>query len=652
MKYVLGILLFTHYVIWAQFTLSGSTITHSGTNTVVSSTTISGTTKSTVNGKVTVFDFGGKTLVANGTINLADGVAFHNFILSNTSTGTINAGVEQSNPSDYKYNYGVDMLSVSNSSDINSAVKINIYGQSAYFNSNFLVISSTTVEWKYARVHLDGRLDLRGSGHVVENSHIIITGAFPNANFVVSNAGSWIGNVVDAEDTNSYFALSTGTATGTYNYSDITLLTGQNLVSYGASSTNVILNLTNFSGGTSYTLDSTTTSGIRNFTLQLNQGFKDTVQDDAFNVIEGAKVFLDGGSGTTQSINTNTQGIAEQTFLYHKNVVSGGSPSTTNYISGSTISKRVYAYAYQISQEQVVDVRTAKRDESLIGLLNDPNISEATKATVDAYTEIDNLDKLYDRAKSWKIEDSNLGYPSGGALLVTANNMSTVLDLGNHDLVIDASAASAFAVDKINGVITIKASTLFVGSRFNGVKTTGTISTANGATIEHGYEDSTGINKYFHLDWVRNVALDVSVENLDDTSKIVNGVSATKTYKGHFVMPNPAPTAGVEMQLDSPGGFRMYQEIFPEADLNFTRTNITLTVSEERQTEMLFLTRKLLQKSEGINEALTGNTPSITDNTTITTSAAGATNENQVAILQLLRRIMKKVSANKEALEN
>ena len=34
-------------------------------------------------------------------------------------------------------------------------------------------------------------------------------------------------------------------------------------------------------------------------------------------------------------------------------------------------------------------------------VLADSNITEASKATVDAYTEIENLDKLYDRAKAW-----------------------------------------------------------------------------------------------------------------------------------------------------------------------------------------------------------------------------------------------------------
>ena len=61
------------------------------------------------------------------------------------------------------------------------------------------------------------------------------------------------------------------------------------------------------------------------------------------------------------------------------------------------------------------------------------------------------------------------------------------------------------------------------------------------------------------------------------------------------------PANGIEVQVDTPTGFRMFQETFPEDDLSFVRLTIRLTASEERQIEMLFLTRKLLQKSEGIN---------------------------------------------------
>jgi hypothetical protein len=283
-------------------------------------------------------------------------------------------------------------------------------------------------------------------------------------------------------------------------------------------------------------------------------------------------------------------------------------------------------------------------------LPTDTNISQTTKATVDAYTEIDDLDKLYDRAKSWKVDSGNVEHPSINALLISASGAT--LDLDDHDLVIDASAASAFAVDKTNKKITIKAATLAMGNTFTAIKTTGTISTANGATIEFGYEDSTGKNKFVHLDWGDNVAQNVTVTNLDNSNALINNVSATKTYKGHFVMPSPAPTNGIRVEVKTPAGYTVFQDTFPEDDLNFIRLDVTLTASEERQIEMLFLARKILQKSEGINEALTGTTPSITDNSTTTNTTSNATNENQVAILQLLQTVLNKVSANREAMQN
>jgi hypothetical protein len=57
-------------------------------------------------------------------------------------------------------------------------------------------------------------------------------------------------------------------------------------------------------------------------------------------------------------------------------------------------------------------------------------------------------------------------------------------------------------------------------------------------------------------------------------------------------MPDPAPSSGIQVEIASTSGFLLFQEIFPEYDLNFIRTDITLNASEERQIEMLFLTKK------------------------------------------------------------
>lgn len=111
-------------------------------------------------------------------------------------------------------------------------------------------------------------------------------------------------------------------------------------------------------------------------------------------------------------------------------------------------------------------------------LVTDDSITETTKATVDAYTSINSLDQLYDRAKSWFVDNLALAFPSFGVQPVSANG--NVVSLGNRNIVIDATAATAFAINTGTNTITVKTSDLAVGSKFIELLTTGTISFANG----------------------------------------------------------------------------------------------------------------------------------------------------------------------------
>jgi hypothetical protein len=111
----------------------------------------------------------------------------------------------------------------------------------------------------------------------------------------------------------------------------------------------------------------------------------------------------------------------------------------------------------------------------------DENIT-ASEATALAYTELDTLDKLYDRAMAWKCEsDANAQYPTLSVQLATGSG--TVLDFGSINIVIDGTAASAFAVNTETNTITIKSTTLQKGTKFSAIKTTGTVilGTASGA---------------------------------------------------------------------------------------------------------------------------------------------------------------------------
>lgn len=462
------------------FSLSGNIITQTGTDTITAADSIAGTTKQLVNELVTVFDFGDNILLYEGVINIDDGVAFHNIQISNSSSGVLNCGVDRPNPTDYKYNYGIDILSIQNRARLNLSTPFNIYGQSVFINSERFSNTSSDMEWKYARVHGNTRVDLIGAGYLVENTHFIITGTFPNAHFVRSNASSWNNNIIDAEDTNSYFALSTNTRAGIYNFDNIELLTNQALIGYGSATVDAILNLSNVSSGLDYILDVTATTSTRNFTLQLNHSFDDIVQDANFSTIADARVFLDGGSGTVQIENTDAQGRASQVFRYQNNVVSSGVSAITNFVSGNIIFKRIISYNHLPSSQEIIDIRSSSGNESITTLLTDQSISNLDQVSVAAYTDIINAQTFYDRAKSYLVDN----YAGEAEVFISRNG--NAIDLKGLDLIIDASAADVFDFD--GSTITIRSSS------YSGlITTTGTVTLVNGAVQSGGIIDANGI---------------------------------------------------------------------------------------------------------------------------------------------------------------
>lgn len=321
-------------------------------------------------------------------------------------------------------------------------------------------------------------------------------------------------------------------------------------------------------------------------------------------------------------------------IIWRKHTASGTNEQVITKRANTNIRMRLEGY-------EDLDLSYSEYNQA-INYLN-PRVVDANYSNTGTITEISSLDELYDKLRVWLAD--NLGTDN----FLSVNGLT--IDLDDYNLILDKTASNLYTVNTSSKTITFKADTLVIGDKFTSISTTGSITTQNSAVIEFGYEDNTGINKFVHLDWNQNTTQDVSVKNLSTNTSIVNSVSSTEIYKGHFLMPDPAPSSGIQVEIASTSGFLLFQEIFPEDDLNFIRTDINLNASEERQIEMLFLTKKLLQKSESINEVISGTTPNITDNTTVTNSNAAATNENQVAILQLLERILNKVSANREAFE-
>ena len=329
----------------------------------------------------------------------------------------------------------------------------------------------------------------------------------------------------------------------------------------------------------------------------------------------------------------------------------------------------IYSYGYQPATASP-ELRGAGVKESNQVLVVDNNISQSDKSTVDAYTEIETLDKLYDRAISWKIDNVGEEYPTIGTQLVSSSGDS-MLDLGEHNLVVDATATAAFAVDTASKTITIKANSLTAGSKFTSITTTGTVTTQNSALINHGYiEDDNGSeerNIYINFNWLTGQNYDIDITDLDAGSAIgTTYTDQSSPFRQTFISPTPQNGAiNVEIKLtDTSDGTTYTYNLVDANELAFNLTTqnfaISLAPTIEAQHETLFMAQKLLQKTESLSAALApGNTtvPAISATPTITvTSTTGdsetVSKQNQDAIEDLLKRVLQKATANEASVNS
>jgi len=147
-----------------------------------------------------------------------------------------------------------------------------------------------------------------------------------------------------------------------------------------------------------------------------------------------------------------------------------------------------------------------------VSLVTDILITQTTKATVDAYSTIDDALELYDRAKSYWYDN----YDSETSTIVSRSGAQIVLTA--VDLVIDATAGSAFAYSATgDGTITIKSSTFTGGA----TATTGEVTLDNGATIEGGT---------FDCDVYLNSAQDLTDITITGDLRIDTSANSTLTF--------------------------------------------------------------------------------------------------------------------------
>lgn len=208
-----------------------------------------------------------------------------------------------------------------------------------------------------------------------------------------------------------------------------------------------------------------------------------TISDYARRVIRnGAGTAVDNTTSNTSSFARYVATI--KTFLLN----SGGNKAWAIGTAYGPYEEGVCCYGYQ---PVTMPLPLATSSNLTLTLLDDLNITEPVRSTVQAYTSLANLDQFYDSYKSWLVTNFATPWPTFGAQKV--NGSGTTLDCGDANVVVDGTAAAAFAANTGTNTITIKASILYAGTKFAKLVTNGTISFVNGATAGPAlvYADAT-----------------------------------------------------------------------------------------------------------------------------------------------------------------
>jgi hypothetical protein len=156
-------------------------------------------------------------------------------------------------------------------------------------------------------------------------------------------------------------------------------------------------------------------------------------------------------------------------------------------------------------------------------MVADAAITQTNGSTVAAYAEIETSAKLYDRYQY---------HLSLAANIKTNNSLTrsgTLIDAGAHNVTIDATAASAFAL--AGNTITIKAST-FTGD----MTTTGVITLANGATFVGTRTDANGTIAPPKTVSITGITAGsrLQIYNVTTAAEIVNAIVAGTSYSATY----------------------------------------------------------------------------------------------------------------------
>jgi len=191
-----------------------------------------------------------------------------------------------------------------------------------------------------------------------------------------------------------------------------------------------------------------------------------------------------------------------------------------------------------------------------VSLLPDLNITESNKAVVDAYTEINNLDQLYDRSKAYLYNNY------AGETETILSGGGNLIEAGSYNLVVDATAAQVFAFD--GTTITVRANTLDCSTgSFTNLTTTGTVTFLNGAAPGTCiFTDSIGTNGVVTLTGLLNA----NVLVYDDAAVSDDTISYQTNQSGSVSIPfNATSSADYQVVVRRQGFSEVNFEFDPSA---------------------------------------------------------------------------------------
>jgi hypothetical protein len=183
-----------------------------------------------------------------------------------------------------------------------------------------------------------------------------------------------------------------------------------------------------------------------------------------------------------------TTGVQEYLLQNWSRTPAGVNTVDWRTLAAGANTRRVYvsSYAHRITST-VLDMTAAGTLAQPVFLDADPSVSR-TKASAQTLSQVGTLDDVYDLAKLWRTTPGNLEYPSAAAQPVVTSG--TDLDLGALSLVLDPSAAQAFALT--GNTITVKGTTLAAGIKHLGVRSTGTVTAAGAGSVSAPIVDANG----------------------------------------------------------------------------------------------------------------------------------------------------------------